>query len=647
FGRELERMYSSAGFPAVLSLLVQDHCKFYLPVEEREGYELFRSFSEAETSRNVSSTAADEGAAAQEAARQLAAVVEDYVKTYPFVKEGIEVYLVECRNALLPGRLVEQLDKRGLGARLSVVVHALDRGAEIFSKVSDWLAQNEKYRGRPAGSYFPRVTLKVLEGPTREAVVGGAEDRDIVILADVLSVGGQIVRSEPTEDAVDGPVKGFVPFPRSRPAPFGSGDRSRRLRLDAPQQPAVVRRFYNAQYASHAQHTVADEEVKPLSLVSSLRGREDLLRQLHERFNWVVCYDAVADRFLLRQALPEEVQVVRYSLGLGAAGRHNLTVSSASRTKEVVVRRLVGRLSEMFPQFPPVELDGLAQLLVEEANELSGDIVLRAAGPGAYLNELIGLVATRRLTEDRYLREMPHALGAWIYLDDHHGWFSGKYPDLVFVAISADNEGNPHVRVEVAEAKCVSAGNFEQEAADAERQVVEGLRRLAPAWAPVQEDEVQYLDAPYWRDQLVRAVAANLSIVGEQQSMWQTFQRALDSGAYGFEISGHAWVFCHDGRGSVPEGSDHLEEAAGLPAGIDMGHTVVRHLFPQDGLHAVLRETGRTGPTPPGPATYAPGPARDSGRLMERKPEPPDRTDGSEELPVQERANQLRPRAGS
>lgn len=485
FGRELERMYSSFGLPAVLGLPVEDVFEFYLPAEEREGYELYRFAGNARTrgtwARNVGFAAADDGAA-QEAARQISSVIADYVQTYPFVKDGMEIHLVECRNGLLPGRLVEQLDGRGIGARLSVLVHTVDRGAEIFREVEDWLAGNERFQERPAESYFPRVTLRVVEGEDQGQALDGVEAKDLVVLADVLSVDGQAVEGEAGEETTDVPKDGFITFPRSRPAPFARGAKRRRLRLNPPPQPAVVRRFYNAQYASRYEKPVSDAHSVRMLLNSSLKERRGLLQKLHEQFNWVVCYDAVADRFLLRHTVPGEVQVIRYSQGLGAAGRHNLTVSSASRTEEVVGRRLASSLGEMFPAISDARLRKLSGRLVREANELSGDIVLRAAGPGAYLNELIGMVLGKHLTELRHRRDHPHALTAWIYLDDYRVWFgSGKRPDLAFVSMSLGADGRPRLGVEVAETKCVASNNLEQEAADAERQVAQGLHRLVPS----------------------------------------------------------------------------------------------------------------------------------------------------------------------
>lgn len=589
FSRELERMYGSSGTPAILSLPVGAESDLYLPIEEQSGYELFQPTGTSATQLPSPATT-DDKASAQEAALQLAKVVENYVQTYPFVEQGLEVHIVECQNSLLPGELVEKLEHRRPHIRLSVIVHTRSHGAEIFRRVSEWLSRNERFQERPAESYFPRISLKVLEKED-DSAFNMIEDTDLVILADVLSFNGQSIEAELESITNEMPPQNFLSFPTTRPTPFGEGDEKRKLQLTPLAQPSVMRRFYNAQYGSHEEKPAPDDKAARFSLINSLKGRRSLLQKLHAHFNWVVCYDTVADRFLLRNTMPNNsVQVIRYSTGLGTTGTHNLTVSSASATRDIVSRRLVGKLSDMFTTFTHENVKNIAEYLIDQANELSGDIVLRAAGPGAYLNELIGLVLTKRLTEREYNRAHNDTLQAWIYLDDYSGWFNtgNKYPDLVFIGIDQSQSGTIRLNAQVAEAKCVSAGGFAKESEDAQRQALEGVARLGEAWKPKEIGESTSLDAPYWRDQLLRAVAANLSIRGEEQSLWEWFQRALAAGTYDFDFSGHAWVFCHDDQASISANETDYGELSDISP--EDGSPLFKHLFGRDNMLSLLME---------------------------------------------------------
>src|SRR5690606_35989985 len=97
---------------------------------------------------------------------------------------------------------------------------------------------------------------------------------------------------------------------------------------------------------------------------------------------------------------------------------HNLTVSSSGHSRRIVERRVASRLGDLFPQAPAEFREQVAKQLVREANAISGDIVLRAAGPGSFLNELIGLVLAKFETERRFKAQHSNALYTWIMLDD-------------------------------------------------------------------------------------------------------------------------------------------------------------------------------------------------------------------------------------
>src|SRR5690606_12973198 len=100
------------------------------------------------------------------------------------------------------------------------------------------------------------------------------------------------------------------------------------------------------------------------------------------------------------------------------------------------------------------------------------------------LNELIGVVAAKREVEARFREEHPRRPFTWLFLDDFAHWFTKKMPDLLFVALMEGEGGRPALHAEVVEAKCVGASAFEREAKDAQRQVAQGVDRLARAWAP-------------------------------------------------------------------------------------------------------------------------------------------------------------------
>ncbi len=589
FRQELTVTYSSAGYPALVALPGKDRRPIYfLPVHETQGYELFRQEKLVGLAYGLDPdlVSDDESEqAAEVAASELARVVQDYIETYPFSREGLEIYLVQCCNGALPGLLVERLDKlarrRQWDLRLEVVVHSADRGAPLYRCVGEWLRAHEEFTARPGGGYFPPVALRVLEC-SYDNLFRQVHDTHLVILPDVLAEKGQAVESEmcPVQSTAD---ENEWPIYRAQQAPFERGELIRALLLTPQPQPALLQHFYCLQWAAKERKAVPADQTPHFSQRVSLLGWEQPLIELHRRFNWVACYDTTVDRFLLEATFPETIEVIRYSLGLGAKRRHKLTVSSSYRARDVVTSRLTASLEALLPGTPDEFRREVAQRLVAQAKQVSGDIVLRAAGPGAYLKELIGIVLAKHETEHRYLAQHPGSLTAWIYLDDFAHWFDGRIPDLLFVAIPPEANGELPLHVELLESKCVGESNFAVEAADAQKQVAQGVNRLAQAWWP----GAKHLDAPYWYDQLYRAVVGNLALEHDQMRLWDAFRRRLPQGDFTLEISGHTWIFCHDSSLGIAGLSDEGEAAIVAPDAPHVPHRY--HHFGRAGLRHSLR----------------------------------------------------------
>lgn len=593
FRQELNSAFNSSGFAAVLAISRKDSWpELFIPVDEVEGYELYRCSEVAGLAFGldpdlVSDT--DGEAEALTAASALVKVVEDYIETYPFVRQGLEVYLLQCRNGALPGLLVSQLDKiikyRKWQVKLSVVVHTNDRGAPIFRRVTDWLKTNEKFSDRSNGSLFPAVTLKVLECDL-ESLFSQIEDTDIVILPDVLAEKGQGIELELYDDESEtAGIEEWLPAYQASQEPFERGENKRQILLNPSPQPVLMRHFYDAQWAAKKRNPINPKKIAQFHQFFSLQEWENELDRLHKSFNWVACYDTTVDRFLLEDTFPETVQVIRYSLGLGNKRSHSLTVSSSKQAKDVVIRRLATRLKELIPSANDDYRRKIAELLVDNARHVSGDVVLRAAGPGAFLNELLGLVMAKHLAELRYKQSHPEALLAWIYLDDFRHWFSGKMPDLLLIGIETNDEGSLLLHLEMLETKCVSQFSFEVESEDAQRQVIQGVNRANLAWVP----GATHLDAPYWYDQLYRAVVGSLPLEQDKKEIWEIFRLKLFQGNFDLELEGHSWVFCHDGSIGLEPGQLFVESIFRAKANDAPNISLVSHLYGKNGLRQVLK----------------------------------------------------------
>lgn len=567
--RELAATYGSSQFPPILALPPKEGAppEWFVPVEEADGYELFlpadkprESFSSATANLSV-----DEAElAARRTIEGITTAIQDYIETYPFVADGLELVLLECQNSALPELLIEQLTRsepNRVLRRISLLVHTNNRGAPLFQRISEWTTRERDSVDRSINEYFPPISLNIRQCALDE-ILSAPTDKDLVILADVLAQRGQRIRTEISPSGPDDvDLKGFLPIYRAQQEPFERGELYRRLRLHPTDQPTLVRYFLLTQYAALEGRKVDPKATVAFYRELNLDNWKQDLEKLHHHFNWVICYDRTIDRFLLQATLPETVQIIRYSLGLGEKRQHNLTVSSSHKPQVVVQRRLASRLKQMLPAADRALLDRIAAQLIEEAKQISGDIVLRAAGPGTFLNELIGIVAAKFETERRVRERYPNALITWIFLDDFEHWFSGKFPDLLCVVIDQGLKDTLKLHLEILEAKCVSQHVFDRETLDAEEQVRRGVSRFAHTFAP----GAHHLDSAFWYDQLYRAVTGNLILDWEQQSLWELFRQRLHRGDFEQTISGHAWMFCYDGQVGIQKGPEEVQVSRTAP----------------------------------------------------------------------------------
>ncbi|EFO79645.1 hypothetical protein OSCT_2509 [Oscillochloris trichoides DG-6] len=559
FRRELRATYGSSGFPPLIALPFKEGkpAEYFVAAEESDGYELFfREAQRAESFGMDSEELADDEQeiAAQHAVEGIAAVIQDYIETYPFVRDGLEIVLFECRNGALPGLLIERLHqiskRRDWQVRITMVVHTSDRGAPIFRRVSEWVERERLPSSREVRTYFPAITLQVMQETSHTALFQRCADSDLIILADVLAERGQRMSAKIDLDPATDSKQYLLTY-RAQQEPFQAGELQRSMLLTPPQQPRISRLFMLSQYAAIERRKVQPHQQARFYREMSLEAWQPEISTMHDHFNWVVCYDPTIDRFLIESTFPDQVQIIRYSLGLGAKRQHNLTVSSSHKAQDIVVRRLASRLGQMLERHDSSDLlQHVAQRLVEKAKLISGDIVLRAAGPGMFLNELIGLVSAKFATEERYRAQHPDTLSAWILLDDVEHWFSGKFPDLLFVAITTTENGQLKLHLEVIEAKCIGEQAFEAEARDAQRQVLSGIRRISSAFA----SGAQHLDALNWYDQLYRAVVGNLQVGIDHEEVWNLFREHLHRGDFELDLSGHTWIFCYDGQAGISNG---------------------------------------------------------------------------------------------
>ena len=194
----------------------------------------------------------------------------------------------------------------------------------------------------------------------------------------------------------------------------------------------------------------------PLKLnlvLSKEKNTKEIFKEIHNLGNWVVNYDELLDR---RQLLNQNVKVIRYKQ-CSTHGRNILISSTAPLS---LLRSMVlGRIRDLNLELTDADCRKLTERFINDANEISGDIVLRAAKRGRNASELIGVVLSRYMIR--------HEIGTtrrfgWYFLDDYAEWLGQREEQIAdILALSPEEtaDGQLQLTVTIAEAKYIDAAN--------------------------------------------------------------------------------------------------------------------------------------------------------------------------------------------
>ncbi len=181
--------------------------------------------------------------------------------------------------------------------------------------------------------------------------------------------------------------------------------------LVSPAKNDLTSSFYNLLYLTMSTHK--DDYKDKIPTLNVDRSHKDLhtdLEAIHKRTDWVINLDSLLDKKILEEF---GANVIKYR-----KARHinrNLVVSSKANTV-----LLENHLIKKFTGFNVKEsvVKSSVEHIIKSANELSGDILLKAIGRGHFANEMLGLVLTKTILEGCALKN-----NILIYIDDYADWF--------------------------------------------------------------------------------------------------------------------------------------------------------------------------------------------------------------------------------
>ncbi len=486
-------------------------------------------------------------------ARQVAELVQTYLKLQPHEKDNLSVVLFNCDAAALPQAVVDNIrldaERDGGDAMCQVVLRHTDEEQlrDLYQQIVMRELENDNLHANEATrDFMSRLRISIMVNQQAPAYSLNGPPFDIVFCHDVISRQAELGWIDVAR--ISRPAQDIDTAQWSRRKPIGRGNRDAVMYLTCPAQTKAGWIFLDTISALAQGDLALSARSRQQCRIPTRRTdvQSELTRQIldetHRLGNWVVNFDDLLDR---RQLLNNQIKIIRYKHA--AEGGRSLIISSRA-SNSLLRATLRGRPRALALGYDNEQLDEITQRLIADANTVSGDIVLRAARRGTNASELIGVVLSKFLVEHELGTERPVA---WIFLDDYASWLGQdekRIADLLCLAPRVGADGEPWLDIIVTEAKYIGVTNASAQAEHSARQLKDTLSRLESA---LLSDEAP-ADRDIWLARLSEMLLDGMRDRGDDTIDWRT---AIRDGRCHVELRGYSHVFCN--------GASDL--AAGLP----------------------------------------------------------------------------------
>ena len=497
-------------------------------------------------------------------------LVRRYLTLHPHERANMSVVLFNCDSARLPQAVVERvgtIHEDDEETRCQVLLRHTDaqRLRDVYRSILGSDTTADAYSASEATQDFMaklRISVIADQAPPPDPQDGCPYD--IVFSQDVISRHAHIAWYLESADPAD--FRTLLPSRWSRRRPAAADDLKSSVFQCCPVQSAEGWSYLTA-IATLFQGDSDGNQQRRLVPVRQLDFRDArtarIFRETHDLGNWVVNFDELLDK---RQLFNQGVRVIRYKQST-TQGR-NLIISS--RAPLGLLRSMVlHRLRVLGLDLSDADLKGLADRLIEDANDVSGDIVLRAAKRGQNASELIGVVLSRHLVRQEL---GPDRHCGWYFLDDYSAWMGQReqqLADLLAISPQETNDGPLRVNLVIAEAKYIELENLAAKRKESQKQLRDTVRRLNDAIF----GDSERLERESWLARLSDLVLEGIRLPAASGIDLGQWRRAIREGRCEFDIRGYSHIFvptagdhanCTD-VSEIPEAPNAFQETYGRP----------------------------------------------------------------------------------
>lgn len=479
-------------------------------------------------------------------AKQISEIAQTFLDLQPHERDNFSIVLYNCDSKTLPGAVVESIsasdDEASGETTCQIILTHQERPvlASLYEAIAAQEGDDDAYHvSESSRDFMSRVRINISVDHGVPLHDNENHPTDIVFCQDVISRHADPSR-EPVPRASTEYPNNLVLHHWSRKRQLVVGDNSSVVYLTCPAQTENGWEYLYAlavlkdrDYAERVWQS--DSCLIPARKLNFDKPETTrIFADTHALGNWVVNFDELLDRRILRH---RNVRVIRYRQS--SVGGRNLIISS--KAKDTLLRAtLHQKLSTLVPAtFTPEEKNGLVTAFIDEANEISGNLVLRAARRGANANELIGLVLSHHLIRTEFPANQTVLC---FLLDDYAEWLGQteeRIADLILLAPVDGPEGKC-LDVVITEAKFVRYEQAASAAKESGRQLRDSLVLLERALL----GEVPCFDQELWLARLSDLLLEGIQSLGQNLDV-PAWRSAIRNREFKLSLRGQSHVFIH------------------------------------------------------------------------------------------------------
>ena len=524
--------------PELLSLSDQylDYSLHESPVASNDGFD--------ETNENPSETST-----------LIVNLTKRFLSLYPHELANFSIVLYNCDSARLPYALVEkmnELHEDEEDMRCQIILRHRD-GKKLRNLYEQIIESSEAdadsyVSSEAAKDFMARLRIGIMADQASQPNPKDGPPADIVFLEDVITRHASLDWYPEISVCVESAT--FIPAQWSRRRPAALDDMNSVVYLCCPVQSKEGWSFITAltTFLKGDWDGIENRRLLPArKLDFSDPLTASIFKEIHNLGNWVVNFDELLDR---RQLLNQNVKVIRYKQR-AMQGRNILISSTASLS--LLHSMVHKRIKDLNTSLTDSECRELMERFIDDANEISGDLVLRAAKRGRNASELMGVVLSRYMIR--------HELGSnrqfgWYFLDDYAEWLGqreGQIADLLALCPQETPEGKLQLAVIISEAKYIDYASLAIKRKESQKQLRDTVRRIDNAIF----GNPERLDRDLWLSRFSDLIINGIQFPANSPIDLQAWRRAVRDGECDIHMRGYSHVFV-SGPSDSPECSDFV-----------------------------------------------------------------------------------------